>query len=303
MTLPLIRLEPFFPGQLGVHGSDTPRGLRYASEGNVYWVNNAHPDSSDAHDGTDPEHPLATITQAIANCTANDEDYIIVQNFTNASETWPIALSKSKVHLLCAHHENMWGGRIVTPPADTAAFLITGDRVEVAGFDISAGATHACFEFSTTVQSWGAHIHHNRMGWMGLCQDGIRMTGAVDKVNFLIHDNCFNDKITRDGIRIEQNATRGQIWNNIFRVTDATGVCINLVTLCTDIYAIYNNVFRCDGAAQGDAITCNVNSIGCMFWGNQAFHLAANPAQNPYLDLGTNHWGLNYSGDVVIYPV
>jgi hypothetical protein len=29
----------------------------------------------------------------------------------------------------------------------------------------------------------------------------------------------------------------------------------------------------------------------------------AAPAQNPYLDLGGNDWGLNYTGDVVTYPV
>lgn len=303
--LPLTRLTPFYPGQFGVLGSDAPLGIRTMPYGKVFYVHNSHPLASDRNDGTNPDGPLSTITQALAQCTANQDDFIIVQGMSNSLETWPIAITKSKVHLLSSQYilgEKVPGhGRILTPPGDTACIYITGDRVEVAGFDMSAGATHGCFEFHATNQSWGAHIHHNRMGWAGAAQDGIRMTGTGDKVHFFIHDNEFNDKITRDGIRIEQNATRSEIWNNIFRVP--AGVGINLVTLCTDIFAIHDNFFRVNGATQGDAIYCNANSLGCMFYNNQAMHLGAAPAQNPYEDAGANHWGLNWTGDAVTYPV
>jgi hypothetical protein len=274
--------------------------------GKVLYVHNGHAATSDNNDGTNPDFPLTTITAAIAKATANQDDFIIVQGMSNALETWPLALSKHKLHVISSQYilgEEVPGhGRIITPPADTAAFYITGDRVEVAGFEISAGATHACFEFSTVAQSWGAHIHHNNMGWMGAAQDGIRMTGAVDKVNFLIHDNTFNDKITRDGIRIDQNATRSRIWNNNFR--RVTGVGINLVTLCTDIYAIHDNWFNpILDAATGGSIFCNLNSTGCMFYNNYSMHDKAAMAQVPYRDLGANHWGLNYYGILAIMPV
>lgn len=298
--LPIIKAPPWFGGQMGVRGSDTPLGFRMASRGNVFYVDSGHPLTSDANDGTDPNNPLRTITQALANCTANNEDVVIVQQFSNALETFPITMSKSKVHLF----SNMWAlgvGREIRPVADTAGVMMSGDKCEIAGFEICGGATHGCIEVPDNVQSWGMHIHHNRFAWQAAAQDGIRMAGAVDKVAFLIHDNEFNDKITRDGIRIDQNSTRGEIWNNIFRYVG--GIGINLVTLCTDIYAIHDNIFRVDGAVQGDAITCNINSLGCMFWGNQAMHLGAAPAQNPYVDLGANHWGLNWTGDVVTYPV
>lgn len=299
--LPIIKAPPWFGGQMGVPGSDTPLGFRMGSaRGNVFYVDSAHPDTNDANDGTDPNAPLHTITHALDHCTANQEDFIIVSNFTNGDETWPIAITKGKVHLF-SNWYSKGVGRTITPPGDTAGLYITGDKVEVAGFEIGGGGTHGCIEFSTAAQSWGAHIHHNRFGWMTAAQDGIRMTGAVDKVQFLIHDNEFNDKLTRDGIRIEQNSTRSEIWNNVFRFV--AGVGINLETLCTDIYAIHDNVFRVNGAVQGDAITCNINSLGCMFWGNQAMHLGAAPAQNPYVDLGANHWGVNWTGDVVTYPV
>jgi len=69
-TLPQIRQAPWYPGQMGVSGSDVARGLRWNSAGIVLYVNNIHPDCSDAHDGTNPEAPLLTIQQAVDNLAA-----------------------------------------------------------------------------------------------------------------------------------------------------------------------------------------------------------------------------------------
>jgi hypothetical protein len=63
--LPQVRLQPWYPGQLGVHGSDVMRGLRWAPTAIVLYVDDNHNDASDAHDGTDPEHPLATVQGAV----------------------------------------------------------------------------------------------------------------------------------------------------------------------------------------------------------------------------------------------
>jgi len=304
--LPLVRLTPFYPGQIGILGSDNALGLRTMPYGKVLYVNNGHAGAANGNAGTDPEYPLLTITEAIVKATAGQDDFIVVQGNSNALETWPLALSKHKLHVFSSQYilgEEVPGhGRIITPPADTAAFLITGDRVEVAGFDISAGATHACFEFSTVAQSWGAHIHHNRMGWMGGGRDGINMSGAVDKVNFLIHDNEFNSNLTRDGIRIDQNATRSEIWNNVFRLVG--GIGINLVTLCTDIYAIHDNFFRVADGGAGEAITVNVNATGCMFYNNVAMQGKVAFANIPWVDAsaGNNHWANNMSNVLLVNP-
>jgi hypothetical protein len=300
---PLTKDYPQYgPGQWGVLGADRALGARLDTRSNIFYVDSAHARASDSNDGTDPDNPLMTLTMGNTRATANNNDIIYVRQLTLALETFPIPLSKHRMHVLSVMYAP-GKGPAITPVADTAGVLITGDHVEIAGFEINGGATHGAIEFSTTAQSWGADIHHNRFGWQSGAQDGIRMAGAVDKVQFMIHDNWFNDKITRDGIRIDQNSTRSEIWGNHFRMLDAAGVGINLVTLCTDIYAIHDNVFRVNGAVQGDAITCNVNSIGCMFWGNQAMDAGAAPAQNPYIDLGGNDWGLNWTGDVVTYPV
>jgi len=299
---PLTKLKPFYPGQWGILGSDSPLGLRTDTRGSVFYVDSGHARANDANTGTDPDAPLMTITRALVRCTTNANDFILVRQLTNALETFPINITKNRVHLLSTFYRYGHGPEI-RPVADTAGITLNADNVEIAGFEISGGNTNGCIA-SGTLATWGADIHHCRFAFQALTpQDGIRMDGAVDKPHWTIHDNWFGDKIVRDGIRIDQNSTRSEIWGNHFRQGAASGVGINLVTLCTDIYAIHDNVFRVVGATQGDAITCNINSTNCMFFGNQAMCLGANPAQNPYIDLGTNDWGVNWAGDVVIYPV
>lgn len=63
--LPQIRAQPWFPGQMGVDGSDVQRGLRWAPQGIVLYVDENHPGASAAADGTDPENPLTTIQLAV----------------------------------------------------------------------------------------------------------------------------------------------------------------------------------------------------------------------------------------------
>ena len=65
--LPVVRQTPWYPGQFGVAGSDVERGLRWESAGFVLFVNNIHPNASNGNDGTNPDAPLTTITQAVTN--------------------------------------------------------------------------------------------------------------------------------------------------------------------------------------------------------------------------------------------
>ena len=67
--LPQVRLQPFYPGQPGVYGSDVQRGLRWEPAGIVLFVDENHPGASATADGTDPEHPLTTIATAVSRLT------------------------------------------------------------------------------------------------------------------------------------------------------------------------------------------------------------------------------------------
>lgn len=64
-VVPLLRATPWFPGQLGIRGSDNSLGLRTSSQGMVWYVDGSHPNANDLSDGTNPHEPLATIGAAI----------------------------------------------------------------------------------------------------------------------------------------------------------------------------------------------------------------------------------------------
>jgi hypothetical protein len=65
MSLPQVRLQPWYPGQMGVAGSDVQRGLRWSPTAIVLYVDKNHPGASATADGTDPEHPLTTVQAAV----------------------------------------------------------------------------------------------------------------------------------------------------------------------------------------------------------------------------------------------
>jgi len=70
MNFPLIRQQPWYPGQMGVPGSDVSRGLRTQPNGIVLFVDGNHPNATTTADGTDPNNPLSTITAAMAKLVA-----------------------------------------------------------------------------------------------------------------------------------------------------------------------------------------------------------------------------------------
>ena len=77
---PLMRLNPWYPGQMGVPGTDSEEGLRLDTEGTIYWVDPNHVDNNDGRDGTNPTAPLATVAAALTHCEAYRGDVIAVMH-------------------------------------------------------------------------------------------------------------------------------------------------------------------------------------------------------------------------------
>lgn len=75
---PLTRLNPWYPGQFGVPGTDSTTGLRLDTNGTVFYVDPNAVGVSDGRDGTDPTEPLATVAAALAKCSAYKNDVIVV---------------------------------------------------------------------------------------------------------------------------------------------------------------------------------------------------------------------------------
>ncbi|HUX76682.1 MAG TPA: hypothetical protein VMY40_08600, partial [Anaerolineae bacterium] len=76
--MPLTRLNPFYPGQMGVAGTDTETGLRMNCTGTVFYVDPNYPGVSDARDGTNPTDPLLTVAAALTHCQPYRGDVIAV---------------------------------------------------------------------------------------------------------------------------------------------------------------------------------------------------------------------------------
>ncbi len=77
---PLTRWPTLFPGQFGVPGTDSTRGLRQDSNGAIFWVDPNHVDANDQRDGTNPDAPFATVAAALTHCRAYSGDVIAVMH-------------------------------------------------------------------------------------------------------------------------------------------------------------------------------------------------------------------------------
>ena len=71
MSLPQVRMQPWYSGQPGVAGSDVQRGLRWEPTGITMFVDPDSNNDTDAADGTDPENPMTTIQAAVTKLVAH----------------------------------------------------------------------------------------------------------------------------------------------------------------------------------------------------------------------------------------
>jgi hypothetical protein len=77
---PLTRWPTLFPGQFGVPGTDSDRGLRQDSNGKIIWVDPNHVDANDQRDGTNPDSPMRTVAAALTKCRPYAGDVIAVMH-------------------------------------------------------------------------------------------------------------------------------------------------------------------------------------------------------------------------------
>jgi hypothetical protein len=298
-----IKNAAWYGGGLGM---DAGPGI-----GNIWYVYGIDGGiGSNANDGLSPATPFLTLTYALSKCVTGNHDYIIVLDYWQPTgEVWPIAISKNNVHIIGAEG----GGTqmpIITPVADTAGVRIAADRVELARLCINGGATHGCIENDPTgaVARWGLRVRDCWFAVLGSAQDGIRNVAASDNVYLEVLRCRFGFAITRDGIRVEHNATRcmiGDAWGNNGNIFDrVAGIGVNIVGNAADI-GIYNNIFVLAANTAGGAITLSAGTAGSAIFGNHANYGDTDMGNNPYADgagAGANTWGLNYKGVTAQLP-
>jgi len=146
--LPQVRLQPWYPGQMGVDGSDVARGLRWSTGAIVLYVDENHPGASADNDGTDPENPLTTIalaiTRLIAFATATSYSlvgsYIVVGAGATIAESVTIPptapIGCSIIGMGGSKHRPTWTAAAV----DGRALLVQQEGWTIDNFTFEVGA-------------------------------------------------------------------------------------------------------------------------------------------------------------------
>lgn len=258
--------------------------------------------------GWTPDDPVLTVTQALSLATTWKGDIIYARTIgTPTNETWPISIDKADVSIVGWREEGNRSTNIV-PAADTAAVSVAENNVSLIGLGFGGGTNHGAIEFATAYSSTLV-----KECWFGVqygMQDGILVGSGVGDAAYLTVIDCwFGRLITRDGIRIEINATWAQLGlpGHGNRFQNVAGIGIH-TTLALHEAQIYDNRFRLPSDTEGKAITLESSGTDpelCYIDGNRANYGKTEMANNPYFDGGaaTNTWGLNYKGGTAVMPV
>lgn len=199
MNLPQVRLHPFYPGQMGVWGSDVQRGLRWEPTGIVLFVDENHPGAHSTGDGTNPEEPLDSIQTAVnnliafataMNCTLEGSVIVVANEATIAESVIIPPTAPTNCTILGAGstaHQPTWTA------ATTAgrALTVRQQGWTIEGFTFEAGAEGTSIRLeevpASSYISYKTTIRNCRFDglWGGLY--GIDFYGAPHRV---VVENC-----------------------------------------------------------------------------------------------------------------
>jgi hypothetical protein len=146
--LPQVRMQPWYSGQMGVSGSDVQRGLRWEPQGIVLFVDENHPNTSGAADGTDPENPLNSIQTAVdrlvsfstSMSTSLEGSVIVVADESTPQESVIVSPSAPKNCAIIGAGSGMNSPAWTAATATGTALTIRQEGWVVEGFLFRAGA-------------------------------------------------------------------------------------------------------------------------------------------------------------------
>lgn len=310
-----IELQPYRPPIWGIPLTGREENLGYGHLGKTFYVHGLNGLNNNADgNGMSSEFPFLTITYALAQCTALANDVIVVLYYPSAGalgETWPININKRGVRLIGGGGQMLPDAtRVLRPPlasGDICAIGVTADDVEIAGLwvELQAGSTHGCIEVpgpGAVAATYRTKIHHCVFGGQTPARDGIWNPAApnLDAVNLDVYECVFDLNLTRSGVRLDWNSTRGEIHHNFFRL--AAGPGIYMAATVAAMWRVFNNVFAVPDAVPGEAITTIAGTTGCLFYNNLAMEGKVAFANIPWVEGGTNEWANNMSNILLVNP-
>ena len=287
---PLTRLNPVYPGQIGVHGAWTDTGLRQDQTGTIFWVNPNCTYAEDGQDGTDPTHPMATVAAALTKCQPYRNDVIVVSpnaGWQYADKTVgyttqiaeEVTVTVPGVRIMGLAPSSALG--VVWVPVTDSGVCITVEAMDVLieGFCFSneapavatPTAIHALWNSAAGVLLFGDNLTVRDCYFGNNMSYGIQLDYSwhVD-----IHDNRFDNLVTAaiHNPSVHGEPDYGHIYNNDF-LDCADAIDLPDVQFCR----IHGNRIKGSPAVANSFISLtggshNVvsnNWFGCTLAGNQ----------------------------------
>ena len=228
-NLPLTRLNPWYPGQFGVPGTDSETGLRLHSTGAIFYVDPNHVDNNDNRDGTDPNAPLSTVATALTKCQPYRGDVIAVM----ANNAWYYGDSTDGYATAIVEEVEVTvpGVRIVgvspsglgvywTPASDGGTcIIVSAIDVIIEGFVFTEGSYTGCN---------GIYCE-----WDGATVYGENLTVR----------HCIFDDTVDIAIQLEYS-WYNNIHHNVFWECDTYGIYVDVAGSAIEYTQIHNNIFH-----------------------------------------------------------
>jgi len=234
--IPLTREPALHAGQMGVPGTDSDRGLRLHSTGEVFYVDPNFPGASDQRDGTSPLAPFQTIAAALTHCQPYRGDVIAVM----ANNAWwyaPGGQTGLGDYLLPVSEE-------ITIPYTASGVRIVGvssSPLGVTWTPASNGGTciinHACDVIIEGFVFTEGTVY-NGVDAISCEWDGITMFGE----NVTIR-NCYFDGTVDTAIQLEFS-WYCDIHDNVFQECDEYGIYVDVAGSGIAYALIHDNVFQ-----------------------------------------------------------
>lgn len=275
--------------------------------GKIFFVDGSAGDNN--NDGLSPNSPKLTLTAGLALLTSGADDTLFVVNYGAAGKaaepSWPVTVSKDRAHIIGL--QSMINSKWPTIQANTDnhAFDVTGSRVEIANLEIGGGATKAAIHVGSVGGIWGLLVHDCWFGVTGdtTGQEGIYVAAGEDAPYLTVVDCRFGSSVTRYGVYIAGNATKGAIGypnrGNFFR---SANIAV-YVTGAAVLSMVCDNLFGLPSDTAGYAISfTSASADTAVISGNKASYRIAAMASNPFRDLGTNSWVDNWRQGLTVSP-
>lgn len=151
--------------------------------GNVYFVDSGHANASNSNSGKKPSQPLATLVQAIANCTASQGDVIVLAagHTETVIAAGTVTLSKAGITIV-GMGRGADRATVDFTTATTASFLVTGASCRIINVLFTGGIDALANPIHIQAAGFGFYGCETR-DVTGQATDFIVTTDAADRLH------------------------------------------------------------------------------------------------------------------------